>query len=122
LTRDTSLQVILIRVHNSHTDMLMTLQILMGSMATNQVKAATEGRQRQFNWGETTRLRGDANVPGRAGSIAEVCGIVVIETAEHARAVIGGSIGKDAYLIEFGDGGSVEVVSELSEKHSGSAE
>jgi len=91
-------------------------------MATDQVKAASEGRQRQFNWGETIRLRCDANVPGRAGSIAEVCGIVVIETAEHAKAVIGGSIGKDAYLIEFGDGQSIEVVSELLEKHSDSTD
>lgn len=91
-------------------------------MATDQVKAESERFQRQFNWGETIRLRGDANVPGRARAVAEVCGIAVIETAEHAKAVVGGSIGKDAYLIEFGDGESVEVVSELLEKYSDSAE
>ena len=91
-------------------------------MATDQVRADGADRQRGFNWGDTIRLRNDAPVSGRAGAIAEVCGIVVIETAEHAKAVVGGNIGKEAYLIEFEDGESVEVVAEFLERLSSSVE
>lgn len=90
-------------------------------MATSEEVKATPS-VRQFNWGETVRLRRDANVPGRAGAVAEVCGIVEIQTAEHAKAVVGGSLGKNAYLIEFADGESVEVVGDLLEQHGDSNE
>jgi hypothetical protein len=69
----------------------------------------------QFTWGQTVRLRTNPYVPERAGSLAEVCGVVPIQTVEHAQSVFGGSIGEVAYLIEFGDGVAIEVVGELLE-------
>jgi len=44
----------------------------------------------------------------RPGSLAAVCGIGKAETAEAARQ-FGCAVGSTLYLVEFGDGSSVEV-------------
>jgi hypothetical protein len=69
----------------------------------------------RFDWGEAVRIRATPHLPERAGSVAEVCGVEVIRSPEHAKRVIGGSVGSTAYLIEFGDGSSIEIVGELLE-------
>ncbi len=69
----------------------------------------------QLACGQTVRLRKNPYAPDRAGSLAEVCGIVPIQSQEHAQSVFGGSIGEVAYLIEFGDGVAIEVVVNLLE-------
>lgn len=67
----------------------------------------------RFTWGEVVRVSSDSGLHEREGLSAAVCGIKTIESIEHATKVVGGRLGATAYLIEFSDGFSVEVVENL---------
>ena len=61
-----------------------------------------------FTWGDTIRVKAGAQPERRPGAIAEVVGIREIEVedqAQHFEAPIGSKL----YLIEFGDGTSLEI-------------
>jgi YD repeat-containing protein len=59
-------------------------------------------------WGDTVRVKAGAQPERRPGAIAEVVGIREIEAAEQARQ-FDAPIGSTLYLIEFGDGTSIEI-------------
>ena len=59
-------------------------------------------------WGDTVRIRSNAKPEQRPGALAAVCGLREVETEEQARQ-FGCPIGTALYLIEYGDGGSMEV-------------
>ena len=61
-----------------------------------------------FTWGDTVRVKAGAQPARRPGAIAEVVGIREIEVAEQARQ-FEAPIGSKLYLIEFGDGTSLEI-------------
>lgn len=69
----------------------------------------------RFTWGQTVRLKSNPYLRERVGLLAEVCGVLSIQTSEHAERVLGGSVGGVAYLVEFGDGASFEVVGDILE-------
>lgn len=69
-----------------------------------------------FGFGDTVRTLPTDELGNRGGQLAEVCDVVRIETKEHAKAVIGGGVGKTAYTIEFGDGESQEVTEDFIER------
>lgn len=59
-------------------------------------------------WGDTIRVNAEAAAAARPGALGEVVGIRVVETEAHAKQ-FEAPIGSRLYLIEFGDGASVEV-------------
>jgi hypothetical protein len=59
-------------------------------------------------WGDTVRVKASANIEMRPGALAAVCGLREVETAEQARQ-FSCPIGTTLYLIEFGDGESIEI-------------
>jgi len=61
-----------------------------------------------FTWGDTVRIMAQAPAEARPGSIGEVCGIREIETPDQAKE-FAAPIGTKLYLIEFGDGKSIET-------------
>jgi hypothetical protein len=63
---------------------------------------------RSPTWGDTVRIKNDASQAMRPGSLAAVCGMREVETVEQAKQ-FGCAIGTTLYLIEFGDGSSIEV-------------
>jgi len=69
----------------------------------------------KFTWGQTVRVKSNTYLPDRGGELGEVCDVVTVQTSEHAQSVFGGSIGEIAYLVEFGDGLSFEMVGDLLE-------
>lgn len=54
------------------------------------------------------RLRADVSASSRPGTRGEVVGVTLVETAEHA-ASRGVPVGTTIYMVELGDGSSVEV-------------
>ena len=68
-----------------------------------------------FTWGETVRIRGGAPASYRPGALAAVCGMRQIENAEQAQQ-FSRSVETTVYLIEFGDGESVEIPEDLLER------
>lgn len=62
-----------------------------------------------FSWGDTVKFKSATTLAERSGQFAEVCGVVRIDTTQHAQGVLGGAVGQLAYLIEFSDGHSQEV-------------
>jgi len=62
-------------------------------------------------WGDTVRVKADAPERFRAGALAAVCGIRVVETSLEATAACH-PVGTTLYLIEYDDGSSVEVPGE----------
>ena len=69
----------------------------------------------RFTWGDSVRLQSASDLEERAGTVAEVCAVETVRSAEQAATVLGGRIGVTAYLIEFGDGYSIEVAEDLLE-------
>lgn len=61
-----------------------------------------------FTWGETVRVKTGAQPMRRPGAVAEVVGIRAVENEAQARQ-FEAPIGSDLYLIEFGDGTSMEI-------------
>ncbi|MBS2027247.1 MAG: hypothetical protein JST54_05010 [Deltaproteobacteria bacterium] len=59
-----------------------------------------------FTWGQTVRIRTGA--PQHPDDIAEVVGINDIRTEERAHQ-LGAAVGSRVYLVEFGDGSSIEL-------------
>ncbi len=61
-----------------------------------------------ISWGDTVRVRSGAPAAARPGSLAEVVGIREVEDAKQAHH-FGTIIGAKLFLVEFGDGASVEI-------------
>ena len=59
-------------------------------------------------WGDTVRVKSNADPEMRPGGLAAVCGIRQVETAEQER-LFGCPVGTTLYLVEFGDGSELEV-------------
>jgi hypothetical protein len=59
-------------------------------------------------WGDTVRIKNHTSPAMRPGNLAAVCGMREVETPEQAKQ-FGCAIGTTVYLIEFGDGSSVEI-------------
>ena len=59
-------------------------------------------------WGDTVRIKAEAAAEMRPGSLAAVCGLREVETQEQAQQ-FSCAVGTTLYLIEFGDGESVEI-------------
>lgn len=69
---------------------------------------------RSPTWGDTVRIKKGASPEMRSGSLAAVCGMREVLTAEQAKQ-FGCAIGTTLYLVEFGDGRSVEIPAEFVE-------
>lgn len=63
---------------------------------------------RRPSWGDTVRIKDGAPPVMRPGRLAAVCGMREVEIAEQA-SQFGCVIGTVLYLVEFGDGSSVEI-------------
>lgn len=61
-----------------------------------------------FAWGDTVQVKAGAQPERRPGAVAEVVGIREVENEDQARQ-FKAPIGSDLYLIEFGDGTSLEI-------------
>ena len=78
----------------------------------------------QYDWGDTVRITPLAPVHLRPGSTASVCGMRRVAVALHGSGEPhkDGSVGLVLYLIEFGDGFTVELPEEflqpVDEQHS----
>ena len=59
-------------------------------------------------WGDTVRINSNAKPEQRPGTLAAVCGLREVETEEQARE-FACPVGTTLYLIEYGDGVSMEV-------------
>lgn len=59
-------------------------------------------------WGDTVRVKANAPISMRPGAVAEVVGIRDINTPDQA-AQFDIPVGATVYLIEFGNGDSMEV-------------
>jgi hypothetical protein len=62
----------------------------------------------ELSWGDSVKIRLDAPAEVRPGAAASVCGIRRVETRNQGLEY-GVTIGTTLYLIEFGDGTSIEV-------------
>lgn len=62
----------------------------------------------ELTWGDSVTIRPDAPAEARPGAGASVCGIRKVETRGQGLE-FGVTIGTTLYLIEFGDGTSIEV-------------
>lgn len=65
-------------------------------------------------WGDTVRIKKGASTEMRPGTLAAVCGMREVETPEQSEQ-FGCAIGTTLYLVEFGDGASVEIPEEFVE-------
>jgi hypothetical protein len=63
---------------------------------------------RGFTWGDTVRVNAAAAEASRPGELGEIVGIREVETEAQARQ-FESPIGSRLYLVEFGDGTSVEI-------------
>lgn len=68
----------------------------------------------EFTWGDTVRVRAGTPSTPRAGELAEVVGIREIENETQARGARR-AVGSKLYLIELGDGTSLELPGECLE-------
>jgi len=55
----------------------------------------------QFTWGQTVRVKVGAPLAARAGATAEIVGVGELGAE--------GALDRELYVIEFGDGSSVEI-------------
>jgi hypothetical protein len=62
----------------------------------------------RFTWGDSVRVKVGAPPAMRPGALAAVCAITEIENDTQAKKY-GAPIGSKLYLIEFGDGTSLEI-------------
>ncbi len=67
-----------------------------------------------FTWGDTVRVKTAAPAGVRPGAVAEVVGVRTIDSEALVRQ-FEAPLGTQVYLIEFGDGQSVEVAEPLLE-------
>ncbi|MBN2195456.1 MAG: hypothetical protein JW751_21740 [Polyangiaceae bacterium] len=65
-------------------------------------------------WGDTVRIKKNASTEMRPGALAAVCGMREVETPEQSEQ-FGCAIGTTVYLVEFGDGASLEIPEEFVE-------
>jgi hypothetical protein len=80
---------------------------------------ALEELMADFTWGDTVRVKAEAPPATRPGAIAEVVGIRDIAAEDQARQ-FEAPIGTKLYLIEFGDGTSLEIAEAWIEAESSS--
>ena len=59
-------------------------------------------------WGDTVRIKQNASPEMRPGTLAAVCGIREVESTDQSEQ-FDCAIGTILYLVEFGDGESVEI-------------
>ena len=69
---------------------------------------------RNPTWGDTVRIKEGLLTAPYSGSLAAVCGMRRVETPEQAKQ-FECAIGTHLYLIELGDGASLEVPEALLE-------
>ena len=67
-----------------------------------------------ITWGDTVRVKAGAPLAMRPGANAAVCSITRIENDQQSKAY-NAAIGTTMYLVEFGDGASIEVPEEWIE-------
>jgi len=65
-------------------------------------------------WGDTVRIKSNAPHEMLPGRLAAVCGMREVENGDQAKP-FGCAIGTTLYLIEFGDGHSIEIPEHLVE-------
>lgn len=65
-------------------------------------------------YGDTVRIKMSASAEMRPGTLAAVCGMREVETVAQSQE-LGCPIGTTLYLVEFGDGASVEIPKEFVE-------
>ena len=65
-------------------------------------------------WGDTARIKNSASTEMRPETLAAVCGMREVETPEQSQQ-FGCAIGTTLYLVEFGDGASVEIPEQFVE-------
>ena len=63
-------------------------------------------------WGDTVQIKDHVSQPMRPGSLASICGMRELETAEQAEQ-FGCGIGTTVYLVEFSDGTSMELAEDF---------
>lgn len=63
----------------------------------------------EITWGDTIQVTGDAPLKYRPGQFAAVCGVRETSKGEAVTAEL-------IFTIEFGDGSSIDIPSELVEK------
>lgn len=68
-----------------------------------------------FTWGDFVRVKDTAPSEYHPGQFADVCGIDQIMTFDRASA-FGRDIGTYVYIIEFGDGSSLEAPGDCLER------
>ncbi|MDQ3368024.1 MAG: hypothetical protein M3680_21575 [Myxococcota bacterium] len=61
-----------------------------------------------ITWGDTVRIKTDANVAMRPGSVAAVCGMRQVENELQA-IEFNVPVGTTLFLVEFGDGVALEI-------------
>jgi len=72
-----------------------------------------------FTWGDSVRVKAEAPSEMRPGTLAAICAITEIEYEAQAKEY-GAPIGSKVYLLEFGDGTSVEIPEAWVEAAAGS--
>ncbi len=65
-------------------------------------------KPKRLTWGDTVKVRLNADPEKRPGAIAEVCGMRDVETDDQSEE-FSSPIGTKLYLIEFEDGSSIEI-------------
>ena len=68
----------------------------------------------KFTWGDLVRVRAAASIGNRLGALAGVVGMRDVETEEQS-AQFDSPLASTIYLIEFGDGESVELPEHMLE-------
>lgn len=76
-------------------------------MVTDQ-PSATENPMPNFTWGDSVRVKAAAPATMRPGALAEVCAITEIENDAQAKRY-DAQVGSKVYLLEFGDGTSLQI-------------
>jgi hypothetical protein len=69
---------------------------------------AREKAMPDFTWGDSVRVKAGAPAAMRPGALAAVCAMTEIENDAQAKEYEA-PIGSTVYLIEFGDGTSIEI-------------
>ena len=61
-----------------------------------------------FYWGDNVSVRQSAPKMFRPGSVGVICGIRLVDT-EDLMKIFGQKLNSEVYLVEFGDGESIEI-------------
>ena len=62
----------------------------------------------EITWGDTVFIKNGAPAQFRPGSLASVCGIVLVRTKKEEKG-LHAPIGSRVFLVEFSDGNAVDV-------------